>query len=105
MCMCEFAPLKSLFESALAFGLSGTKSRLLFKLITTKNNKKEKYSSRQICTIKLINTLALSLSSFILQHWDTKKAPFLRDWGECVCCCPLLRVCVCVSVHVWLPEL
>lgn len=42
MCMCEFAPLKSLFESALAFGLSGTKSRFLFKLITTKNNKKEK---------------------------------------------------------------
>lgn len=77
--MCEFAPLKSLFESALAFGLSGTKSHFInFKLITTKN-KKKKYSSRQICEIKLFNTLSLSdslSSSFFLQHWDTKSTFF-----------------------------
>lgn len=76
--MCEFAPLKSLFESALAFGLSGTKSHfIIFKLITTKN-KKKKYSSRQICEIKLFNTLSLSdsLSSSFLQHWDTKSTFF-----------------------------
>lgn len=71
--MSEFAPLKSLFESALAFGLSGTKSQIIFKLITTKN-KKKKYSSRQICEIKLFNTLSLILFlALFLQHWDTKS--------------------------------
>lgn len=86
--MCEFAPLKSLFESALAFGLSGTKSHFInFKLITTKN-KKKKYSSRQICEIKLFNTLSLIL--FLALFFATlghKKHLFLRGW-----------VCVCVSV-------
>lgn len=74
--MSEFAPLKSLFESALAFGLSGTKSHIIFKLITTKN-KKKKYSSRQICEIKLFNTLSLILFlALFLQHWDTKSTFF-----------------------------
>lgn len=76
--MSEFAPLKSLFESALAFGLSGTKSHfIIFKLITTKN-KKKKYSSRQICEIKLFNSLSLILflALFFLQHWDTKSTFF-----------------------------
>lgn len=85
--MCEFAPLKSLFESALAFGLSGTKSHFInFKLITTKN-KKKKYSSRQICEIKLFNTLSLSLILFLALFFcntGTQKAPFSKGLGVCV---------------------
>lgn len=103
--MCEFAPLKSLFESALAFGLSGTKSHFInFKLITTKN-KKKKYSSRQICEIKLFNTLSLIPSSFFatLGH---KKHLFLRGW-VCVWvwCSPLSSMFVCVWVCARLPNL
>lgn len=96
--MSEFAPLKSLFESALAFGLSGTKSHFInFKLITTKN-KKKKYSSRQICEIKLFNTLSLSdsLSSFFC-NTGTQKAPFSKGLGVCVCECDvaLSPACLC----------
>lgn len=100
--MSEFAPLKSLFESALAFGLSGTKSHFInFKLITTKN-KKKKYSSRQICEIKLFNTLSLSdsLSSFFC-NTGTQKAPFSKGLGVCVSVMQpsLQHVCVRVGVR------
>lgn len=94
--MCEFAPLKSLFESALAFGLSGTKSHfIIFKLITTKN-KKKKYSSRQICEIKLFNTLSLIL--FLALFFATlghKKHHFLRGWCVCECDVALSPACLC----------
>lgn len=104
--MSEFAPLKSLFESALAFGLSGTKSQIIFKLITTKN-KKKKYSSRQICEIKLFNTLSDSLSSSFFCNTGTQKAPFSKGLGVCVWvwCSPLSSMFVCVWVCARLPNL
>lgn len=83
-------------------GLSGSKISI-FKLITTKNKKLEKYSSRHFFVIKLCNTLSLFLDFSC--NTGTQKAPFLLFFW--VICCPLLlaklrpvSVCGCQMSHL-----
>lgn len=95
--MCEFAPLKSLFESALAFGLSGTKSHfIIFKLITTKNKKKKILVSSNLWNKIIQYSLSDSLSSSFFATLGHKKHLFLRGW-VCVCECDvaLSPACLC----------
>lgn len=96
--MSEFAPLKSLFESALAFGLSGTKSQIIFKLITTKNKKKKILVSSNLWNKIIQYSLSLSdsLPSFFFATLGHKKHLFLRGW-VCVCECDvaLSPACLC----------
>lgn len=104
--MSEFAPLKSLFESALAFGLSGTKSQIIFKLITTKNKKKKILVSSNLWNKIIQYSLSDSLSSSFFATLGHKKHLFLRGW-VCVWvwCSPLSSMFVCVWVCARLPNL
>lgn len=106
--MSEFAPLKSLFESALAFGLSGTKSHfIIFKLITTKNKKKKILVSSNLWNKIIQYSLSDSLSSSFFCNTGTQKAPFSKGLGVCVWvwCSPLSSMFVCVWVCARLPNL